>query len=1515
MGDYTLSQASSEYRCKYGSTPKLSKTNYFTWRPDMETFLGSEEALGIVLGNEDRPVAGRVNASRDYNLRSARAITLIFNSCTQGIKTYIKGIQDPQVMWNTLAEKLNTANSRAGRTAVAMRFSNLRPVTDDINEYITAVLDCRNELAGTDKEISDEAVNTKLTTTVPAVFRPVLDIIARQPIEIQTLDYLVNSLLEYEQEIVNRVKVSGIDIDNPIPARDTLPQIPIQASPAFHYAKYTSGEQAHPAGSSFRSHSQRFQQLTPTTTPSRTTCWYCRKIGHRERDCRKRASDMRHQRGSSGHRRRGRGGRGGQGEGRFGTGKRGDYRGNAHVQDRQNTSGSYGDGSGGSFANLEEGRIDAGFVRALVAIEGGSMRDNLDDLWVVDSGASKHLCHKRTRFQSIEKLRVPVQIVTADNTTLWASEIGFVQLYPTSNTKDYLTIEALYVPNLSHSLLSVSCLSARFAITFVNGLCYLGSECIGYQQGGVYFLTSSPPLSMLPQGPAITTHQSHCGFKAITLDILLWHRRLGHLGITSLKQLLPPKDFTNPATILAIEDCAVCIKAKQQRKIIRQPVLRTQRPFELIHSDLCGPILPVSPTGARYFILYIDDFSRTAFLHFLYSKNSSEITAVFQAFRERISNQFPQFRMSRFRCDNGKGEYDNAFFRGILKTYGIAFEPSPPHTQHKNGTSERMIRTLVTKARALLLDSRLPDELWAEAVHTANYLHTRSPSRSIGGKTPYELLYGTTPDLSHLRRFGCIAYKLLPKEQRLGKFGARARPCAFVGYVHNTQKIWRIWDPVIGKTVQASDIRFDESEFLNVVKGDAPESTVLRALIPDSMPDEPDAMEYTDTEYPGHIDYQRGGILEGPSQTQNIQQVINPSAIMSMEEEAAIKVLPELPALQAPASSHMKHHRTVAPLRRSTRERKRPARAAAAIAVQVGGTVTESQDAHLEEDPSSYREASTHIHALEWECAIQAEFKSLEENDTWEYEQVDSAAGRKPIGCKWVFRTKVNYDGSKRYKARLVIKGYEQVPGIDFGDTFAPVAKLVSFRMLMALSALYGWHVHHMDVVTAFLNPAIDEPVSMELPEGIEWLKPTLRKPSTIQCRLKKALYGLKQAPRLWFQHIDSFLRANGFRQSGNEPTLYILWESHTKESPILKSSSGSLFLLLYVDDLLIASLNSGLIKQVKELLSTAYRMTDLGLARQFLNIKIERYSTMNKEDSSSHTHAKLVYHVRLSQERFIDELLKRFHMVECNGTKTPLETGHDLRVQVPTISTESHLETSSQPINSTTLILKEYQSLVGSLMYLMLSTRPDLAFTISTLSKFASAPLPIHLAAAKRVLRYLKATKTLALSFSSELRDAQLVGFSDSDWGGDRDDRKSTAGYVFTIGGTAISWKSKKQPVVALSSTEAEYIGTSEATREAIWLQRLLHELTQSDKPTNPQLLFVDNQGAIKLTENPRFHERTKHIDIKYHFVRQACENGLITVQYISTSKMTADIMTKALPTERHWIHLAGMGLSFEIV
>lgn len=515
-----------------------------------------------------------------------------------------------------------------------------------------------------------------------------------------------------------------------------------------------------------------------------------------------------------------------------------------------------------------------------------------------------------------------------------------------------------------------------------------------------------------------------------------------------------------------------------------------------------------------------------------------------------------------------------------------------------------------------------------------------------------------------------------------------------------------------------------------------------------------------------------------------------------------------------------------------------------------------------------------HENAAEWQEAMREEYLSLQENQTWAYVGTSGSTGSKPIGCRWVFRTKINHDGSKRFKARLVIKGYEQS---DFGETFAPVAKHTSLRMMLAQAALHQWEIDQMDVVTAFLNPPIDDEIYMQAPEGTDWLDPEIQEGSV--CRLIKALYGLKQAPRLWYNHIDEHLRSMGFVQSQNDPTLYISSALVTE----------NVYILLYVDDLLVASGSRSLVDQTKNLLSERYRMTDLGPAKQFLNIRIDRLINGS---------------ICLSQERFVDTILERFGMTSCNGVATPMEPGACL-----VRSTSENAEDSDicDPDQHTL-----YQSLVGSIMYLMTSTRPDLAFTISSLSKFLAKPTTVHLAAAKRVLRYLKQTKNYGLTYRTldQDQDGQLMGFTDSDWAGDRDDRKSTSGYAFTLQGAAICWKSRKQTVIALSSTEAEYISCSEAAREAIWLQRLFLDLSGSTPDSTPMLLYADNQSAIKLSENPRFHERTKHIDIRYHFLRQAHENGQITVKYLATADMTADILTKSLPRDAHQRHTTGMGL-----
>jgi len=257
--------------------------------------------------------------------------------------------------------------------------------------------------------------------------------------------------------------------------------------------------------------------------------------------------------------------------------------------------------------------------------------------------------------------------------------------------------------------------------------------------------------------------------------------------------------------------CDICIKAKAKEKFQRKvPARRATKPLELIHSDLCGSISPQSQSGRRYYILYIDDFSRYTWVCFLRSKSPAEVCTVFRDFKTLVELQV-QHQITRFRCDNGKAEYDNEAFRSILTEYGITFEPSPPYTQHKNGVSERMIQTHNAKARAMLLDCTLPSNMWAEAISTANYLHAWSPTSSNNGMTPYEKLFGRKLEVGHLRHFGCKAFKTLQATNR-SKFGTRADAQFILGYVHDSITIWRFWDPCWRQVIQASNVTFTESD-------------------------------------------------------------------------------------------------------------------------------------------------------------------------------------------------------------------------------------------------------------------------------------------------------------------------------------------------------------------------------------------------------------------------------------------------------------------------------------------------------------------------------------------------------------------------------------------------------------------------------------------------------------------------------------------------------------------------------
>jgi hypothetical protein len=472
----------------------------------------------------------------------------------------------------------------------------------------------------------------------------------------------------------------------------------------------------------------------------------------------------------------------------------------------------------------------------------------------------------------------------------------------------------------------------------------------------------------------------------------------------------------------------------------------------------------------------------------------------------------------------------------------------------------------------------------------------------------------------------------------------------------------------------------------------------------------------------------------------------------------------------------------------------------------------------------------------------------IEKNNTWEL--VDCPHGKDIIGVKWVYKTKLNPDGSiQKHKARLVAKGYSQQPGVDYNETFAPVARLDTIRALIALAAQKGWSIYQLDVKSAFLNGILEEEIYVEQPQGF-----VVKGNESKVLRLRKALYGLKQAPRAWYSRIDQYFMDRGFRRSKSEPTLYIKTQGQY----------DTLIVSLYVDDLIYTGNNITLINGFKEDMMKTFEMTDLGLMNYFLGIEV-------KQEEQG---------IFICQKKYTKALLDKFKMNDCKPVATPLVTNEKLQK-----------DDGSPEADAT-----RYRSLIGSLLYLT-ATRPDIMYATSLLSRFMQKPSQIHLGAGKRILRYLQGTKEYGMWYKS-MNNSKLLGYTDSDWAGSLDDMKSTSGYAFSLGSGFFSWACKKQATVAQSTAEAEYVAAAEATSQSIWLRRILGDMgEQEDEPT---IIYCDNKSAIAMTKNPVHHHRTKHIAIKYHFIREAEATKQIQLKYCTTEEQIADIFTKALPRAR---------------
>lgn len=465
-----------------------------------------------------------------------------------------------------------------------------------------------------------------------------------------------------------------------------------------------------------------------------------------------------------------------------------------------------------------------------------------------------------------------------------------------------------------------------------------------------------------------------------------------------------------------------------------------------------------------------------------------------------------------------------------------------------------------------------------------------------------------------------------------------------------------------------------------------------------------------------------------------------------------------------------------------------------------------------------------------WKLAIQDEYESLIKNRTWSIS--DLPKGRTPIKSRWVFKIKPGVNGSTpRYKARLVAKGFSQRMGIDYSETFSPVVKYDTLRVILSFVAALDLEVSQLDVKTAFLHGELDEEIYLQQPQG--YIEPGKE---NLVCRLHKSLYGLKQASRVWNRHFDTFLKKFGLNPSDADPCLY------------LRHYQGEFALvIIWVDDGLVCSNNGDLVSAIIEYLSKCFEMCCTP-ANHFVGLSITR-----------DRQRKTLY---LTQPEYIKKILQRFHMLDCNPKSLPADPNSRLRHDA-----EGNY---NQEI--------PYREAVGSLMYLMLASRPDIAFAVGQVSQFCENPKPEHWNAVRRIFAYLQGTASYDIRFCNNF--SGLKGFTDSDYAGNPTSRRSTSGFLFLLHGGPVAWSSRRQSCVALSTTEAEFIAACEATKEGVWLQRLLKEITPG--PVGPMPLLCDNQSAIQLIKNPVFHQRTKHIDVRYNFIREHQENGIIDVKYI---------------------------------
>ncbi|KAI3669699.1 hypothetical protein L6452_41042 [Arctium lappa] len=913
----------------------------------------------------------------------------------------------------------------------------------------------------------------------------------------------------------------------------------------------------------------------------------------------------------------------------------------------------------------------------------------------------------------------------------------------------------------------------------------------------------------------------------------LWHARLGHLNFDSIKQMTQKKLVEGiPNISHKNQVCNACLLGKHSRAPFpNQTNTKSIEPLNLVFGDLCGPISPATESGKKYMFLLVDDCTRYMWVYFLNSKD--EAFETFKEFKLKVENEVGK-KLKTFRTDRG-GEFTSREFTRYCKENGILRQLTTPYSPQQNGIVERRNRSVMCTTRSMLKAMNMPQIFWAEAIRHTVYVLNRVPTKALRDSTPYEALKGRKPNMRHLRVFGCKAYAKVTKPH-LKKLDDRSKELVYLG-TEPRSKAYRLFDPVTKVMNVSRDVKFKEDEgcdwkgYLDNVDPKEPEWKDF--IINDNRTSCSRIINEVSTQ-----DSERNDEESTPSSIQN-------NAQGDMFDDEIVQPI-DNPSTPPPYTYEPNSEEST----RYTSSTASSSRPFDHTPVRGFRNLSEIYDQApevkinelllLEEEPRNYKEAARD---KKWIEAMHTEIDAINKNKTWKLATLPDK--QKAIGLKWVFKTKRDANGKIiKHKARLVAKGYIQEHGIDYDEVFAPVARMETVRLILTLAAYHEWEVHHLDVKSAFLHGELKEEVYVTQPEG--FMKP---ENENKVYRLVKALYGLKQALRAWNMKLDQTLKSLDFKKCTLEQAVNT------------RISKNSMLLVgIYVDDLIVTGSSKEDLQKFKSQMEEKFEMSDLGLLAYYLGIEVTQTGGG----------------ISIKQSRYANKILKEVRMLDCNETKIPMDPGTKL------IKTEG-----GELVDAT-----KYRSLIRCLRYL-LHTRTDLSYSVGLLSRFMQEPKEQHMKAIRQVLRYIKGTLNFGITYKKK-GGCKLLGYSDSSYGINIEEGKGTTGIVFYLGNSPISWNSQKQPTVALSSCESEFMAATTGSCQALWLQRLLNALTgwKEERVT----IKFDNKSAMALMKNPVFHGRSKHIDIRYHFIRECVEKNQIEVEHVSGDLQRADILTKVL-------------------